>query len=193
MLLLSQLGPLDFPDRVAHVGDGHADRGHGRRGAALAVRSALSGRGSQGRIRSLGESGKRDADKGPGGFGCELSSPVMMTVALRSVRRPRMGRSGCLSRLWSASMKLLAYCSTRCRADATSSSRTRDTPVRRRHDLSRRHLQRGQCTVEEPSGSVGVAASRDQNVDDLPVLVGGAKWEQREHPNRLVRRPFASN
>jgi hypothetical protein len=48
-------------------------------------------------------------------------------------------------------------------------------------------------TVEEPSGSVGVASSRDQNVDDLPVPVGGAKWEQDEYPNRLVRRPCALN
>ena len=33
----------------------------------------------------------------------------MMTEALRSVCKPRMGRSRCLSRLWSDSIRLLAY------------------------------------------------------------------------------------
>ena len=38
---------------------------------------------------------------------------------------PRIGRSRALSRPWSASTRLLAYCSRTCRAAGTSSSSTR--------------------------------------------------------------------
>jgi hypothetical protein len=32
-------------------------------------------------------------------------------------------------------------------------------------------IKGGQCPLEEPTGSLGVAAGRNQHVDDLPVLV----------------------
>jgi hypothetical protein len=56
---------------------------------------------------------------------CMNATPAMITCAVRSVRNPRIGRSRCLRRLWSASIRLLAYCSTWCQAAGTSSSRTR--------------------------------------------------------------------
>ena len=37
--------------------------------------------------------------------------PLMTTCAVRSVFNPRIGRSRALSRLWSHSTRLLAYCS----------------------------------------------------------------------------------
>ena len=50
--------------------------------------------------------------------------PAMIVCAVRSVRSPRIGLSRCLSWLWSASTRLLAWRSTWCHADGTSSSRT---------------------------------------------------------------------
>ena len=38
-------------------------------------------------------------------------------------------------------------------------------------DLARRHLQRGERSSEESPGGIGVAVSRDEHVDDLPVGV----------------------
>ena len=95
----------------------------------------------------------------------------MMTEAVRSVRSPRMGRSRCLSRLWSASIRLFV---------------TFDVVPGRWHqvvedpwvdgcgvgdDLGRRDLQRGQRPLEEAAGGLAVAPLRDQDVDDLPMLV----------------------
>ncbi|GAB3832564.1 hypothetical protein GCM10027610_024920 [Dactylosporangium cerinum] len=40
--------------------------------------------------------------------------------------------------------------------------------------LARHHLQRGQRSTEEPAGRSGVAAYRDEYVDDLAVLIHGA-------------------
>jgi hypothetical protein len=37
--------------------------------------------------------------------------------------------------------------------------------------LARRHLQHRKCPAKELSGRVGVAAGRDEYVDDLPMLV----------------------
>ena len=47
-----------------------------------------------------------------------------ITLALRSCLRPRIGRSRDFRRLWSPSMRLLAYCSVRCHAAGSSSSST---------------------------------------------------------------------
>jgi hypothetical protein len=46
----------------------------------------------------------------------------MITLALRSCLSPRIGRSRDFKRPWSASTRLLAYCSVRCQAAGSSSS-----------------------------------------------------------------------
>jgi hypothetical protein len=50
--------------------------------------------------------------------------PAMIALALRSRLRPRIGRSRAFKRPWSASTRLLAYCSVRCHAAGSSSSST---------------------------------------------------------------------
>jgi hypothetical protein len=42
-----------------------------------------------------------------------------------------------------------------------------------RYHLGRDRLERAQRSDEEPAGRLGVAARREQHVDDLPVLVDG--------------------
>ena len=59
--------------------------------------------------------------------------PRIILLAVRALLRPRIGRSRALSRWWSHSTRLFAYCSVLC--------------------------------------SASVATAKDQNVDDLAVLV----------------------
>src|SRR5262249_35863336 len=87
---------------------------------------------------------------------------------------PRMGRSRALSRPWSDSIALFAYCSVTCRAAGTSSSST--PRVDRRvvgDDLDRQRLD-PQRAGEEPSCGSGVSAGRDQHVDYLAILIDRA-------------------
>jgi len=67
----------------------------------------------------------------------------------------------------------LAYRSTWCHADGINSSITTIDRGRVVDHLARRHLQRGERSSEESPGGIGVAVSRDERVDDLPVLVDG--------------------
>jgi hypothetical protein len=57
--------------------------------------------------------------------------PRITNVAVRSVRRPRIGRSRALSRRWSHSLRLFAYCVVSWRASGTSSSTTRSNGAAR--------------------------------------------------------------
>ena len=50
--------------------------------------------------------------------------PRMITRAVRSVLRPRIGRNRALSRPWSHSTRLLAYCSVLCLALGNRSAMT---------------------------------------------------------------------
>src|ERR1700734_2497362 len=84
-----------------------------------------------------------------------------------------MGRSRAFSRPWSASIGLFAYCSTVCSAEGINSS---SNPWIGRSTIGR-DLGRGCAGVqwpgEEMSGSGQVTLGRQQDVDDLAVLVDG--------------------
>jgi hypothetical protein len=56
---------------------------------------------------------------------CMDACPAVMVRAEARRLRPRIGRSRALSRLWSDSIELFAYCSVTCRAAGASSSSTR--------------------------------------------------------------------
>jgi hypothetical protein len=100
--------------------------------------------------------------------------PAMTICAVWSVRSPRIGRSRCLSWLWSASIGLCTYCSTWCHADGISSSSTAWVDRGRVGDhLAGRDLERGDGPLEESPGRGGISASRHEHVDDLSVLVDG--------------------
>jgi hypothetical protein len=74
--------------------------------------------------------------------------------------------------MWSHSTRLLAYRSVRCHAAGSSSySTARYTVAWIGGDLDGRDLGRADRPLEEPVGSLGVLARRDEHVDDLPELV----------------------
>jgi hypothetical protein len=103
---------------------------------------------------------------------CTKAWPAITTLALWSCCKPRIGRSRDFRRPWSASTRLLAYCS---RFDATVPPAA--PPAR----------SVGRCTVgdhlngcdpcgtdhalEEPSGCPDVAPRGDEHVDDLAELI----------------------
>jgi hypothetical protein len=96
----------------------------------------------------------------------------MITLALRSCLRPRIGRSRAFNLPWSHSIPLLAYWSVRCHAAGRSSSTT--AGVHRRligNNLDRREFGRADRPLEEPTGSLRVPACGDEHVDDLAELV----------------------
>ena len=67
--------------------------------------------------------------------------------------------------------RLLAYGSTWCHANRTSSSSTGVDLGGIGNHLGRLDLQCGQRAAEVPQGRIGVAAARDERADDLSVLV----------------------
>src|SRR4051812_1872536 len=98
----------------------------------------------------------------------------MMTLAVRSRCRPRIGRSLALRRPWSASTLLSAYWVVSCMTAGTTSP----DRLGQRRRLVRGHLDglavSGDRGREELGGCGGVALLGDIDVDDLPVLVDGA-------------------
>jgi hypothetical protein len=97
-----------------------------------------------------------------------------MTLVVRSVLRPRIGRSRALSRPWSHSVRLLAYWSVLCTASGISSAMTFE---QRSSAVGADFLWlavRGTRGRERPAGRNDVAALRHEDIDDLAVLVDGA-------------------
>jgi hypothetical protein len=85
---------------------------------------------------------------------------------------PRIGRSRAFSLPWSASTRLLAYCSVLCHAAGSNSSNRQqlfqDDRVGRRligHDLARHGPRRADSPLEESTGRPQIAPWRDEHVD----------------------------
>src|SRR5215211_2950221 len=95
--------------------------------------------------------------------------PDMITRAVRSHLRPRIGRSRDLSRSWAASIvRVLLGGVEHARHELINDGEEGPGPVG--HDLSRLAVS-AQRRREEPSRSLGVAPGGDVDIDDLAVLV----------------------
>jgi hypothetical protein len=105
----------------------------------------------------FGECG-RDAPAGSG-FDAEFvvsAANVLITRAVWSRLSPRIGRSRALSRPWSASIRLFAYCSVlRARDQLLDHRAERRGPIG--HNLDRLTMST-QRPLEEPSRRRGVAS-----------------------------------
>ena len=85
--------------------------------------------------------------------------------------RPRIGRILALSRPWSASIRLFAYCSVTCTAAGTNSSYTRRYGPALSEVIS---VSAGQCCSARRKNRLAASVSRRSdktNVDDLPELI----------------------
>ena len=87
---------------------------------------------------------------------CIKAWPRMITRAVWSRLSPRIGGASALSRPWSASIRLFAYCSVLWNAPGMSSSIPPATRGPIGHDL-RRLAVRAERSGEEPSRGPGVA------------------------------------
>jgi len=94
--------------------------------------------------------------------------PAVTTVAPMSVLRPRIGASRRVSCPWSASTRLVADRSMRCRRDQLVQHHRVDRGLVG-DDLDRRHRRRADRTVDEPTSRLGVPPRCDEHVDDLPT------------------------
>jgi len=100
--------------------------------------------------------------------------PRITTDAVRSRFRPRIGRSLALSRLWSASIRLLAYWLVSWFSPGSSSTMVRASAGDRSVVISAGSPWARIAVEKNRVAAFHVPLDRDVHVDVLPVLVNGA-------------------
>jgi hypothetical protein len=126
----------------------------------------------------------------------------MITLAVRSVLRPRIGHNRALSRPWSHSTRLFAYCSVLCTASGNNSAITYDNAAARSVTTSSGRPCASTAAAKDRPGGRDITASRNERVDDLAVLIdrpvhvapraGGFEVGLIDEPARPDRVPIRS-